>query len=257
MRRVRFAVALAAAGLGLGVASATADPVAYTYSNTLTNSTLQTITGSPDATGGCTFAPPVLSRTPGGPAMEERQVSTNFANCTSVVETGQLSSDQVAALQADTSLTSQSSPIDPFDSTSTSTNWGSGQTSTHSFNTRVTWFDLVNLRVNWTQSDLTYTKNSSCITSASGYGEWWWFTLTSWLLHSSSTYINAPQCSYRKVYTSAEYWNLLFCPAGTVKVFVKNVTSAVTIYAETGFVERTYEQNVPFCPALHWSLDQY
>src|SRR5437763_4718769 len=88
--------AVAVAGTGAaapdtsGTSGAAVKPLVVTYTTPgkLSDVTRTTIRGYPTGTGSCRFAFPKLTRQNGEPPVEARQVSTDFTNCTTVVETG-------------------------------------------------------------------------------------------------------------------------------------------------------------------------
>src|SRR5690349_5021026 len=73
-----------------GTSGAAVQPLVVTYNapGRLSDVTRTTIRGYPTGTGSCRFAVPKLTRQNGAPPDEARQISTDFTNCTTVVETG-------------------------------------------------------------------------------------------------------------------------------------------------------------------------
>jgi hypothetical protein len=246
--------ALAVAGSGAAApinSDAAANPlvVGFTTPGKLSDVTRTTIRGYPTGTGSCRFAFPKLTRQNGAPPVEARQVSTDFSNCTTVVETGTPQSI-AGALPSGLSKAGVASranrPETPARTTQTA-----ALTDTHHF--RVTWYDIVGFTVNWVQSNITATISGTCVTSASGSWNTWWLSGTGWSSHSVSSFINAPQCANRQVSTTTSFSNGLFCWPGTVWVYYNGVHVFRSYAAFSGWVDSTYEQNVFACPPLHWN----
>jgi hypothetical protein len=225
--------------------------VSYKNRGELANASRATIKGTPDGLGGCRFAFPKLTRPNGAPPVEARQVSTDFSNCTTVVETGTPTS--VPADRADGATSAGTASRDHPRAVAKRTLQSRARaalTDTHHY--RVTWYDIIGLSVNWVQSNITATISGTCVTSASGSWNSWWLTATGWGSHPVYSYINAPQCANRSVRTTTKFSNGAFCWPGTVWVYYNNVYVFRSYAAFSGWVDSTFEQNVFACPPLHW-----
>ena len=229
---------------------ASGNPLVVTYSTPgqLSDVTRTTIRGFPTGTGGCRFAFPKLKRQNGAPPVEARQVSTDFSNCTTVVETG--TPQSVTGTNPAGSMRAGIASPNHQRGTGARTTQLAALTDTHHF--RVTWYDIVGLTVNWVQSNITATISGTCVTSASGSWNTWWLSGTGWSSHSVSSFINAPQCANRNVSTTTSFSNGLFCWPGTVWVYYNGVHVFRSYAAFSGWVDSTFEQNVFACPPLHW-----
>jgi hypothetical protein len=84
--------AIAALGLlvilGAGLASTSAFGLVGGGEEPLEDSYFTTITGEKASDGSCIWSPPPLEPVPGSDLVEQRQVSVNEEDCTSVIETG-------------------------------------------------------------------------------------------------------------------------------------------------------------------------
>jgi hypothetical protein len=199
---------------------------------------------------------PRLTRQNGDPPVEARQVSTNFSNCTTVIETGVPSligggTGLDGASGAGTSQASGDAGGSPARQTQ-ATHAGARTTATDTHSFRVTWYDIVGITVNWVQSNITATVSGSCVTSASGTWEDYWLTLTGWGQWSASSSINPSNCASRTVSTNVTMANGGFCYPGTVWVYYNGVSVFRSPYATSGWVNSTYEQNAALCPSLHY-----
>ena len=248
--------AVAVAGSGVAapardMSGAAVNPLVVTYSTPgkLSDVTRTTIRGYPTGTGSCRFAFPKLTRQNGEPPVEARQVSTDFTNCTTVVETGTPQSF-AGAMPSGMSKAGLAAPAKRAGAPARTTQTAA-LTDTHHF--RVTWYDIVGLSVNWVQSNITATISGTCVTSASGSWNTWWLSGTGWSSHSVSSFIDPPQCASRNVSTTTSFSNGLFCWPGTVWVYYNGVHVFRSYAAFSGWVDSTFEQNVFACPPLHWN----
>jgi hypothetical protein len=88
-RKLRFLVFIVGSVALWAVNPAAAQTVAFSYDDSLMNSSLTTVTGYPKPGGVCVFRPPALELGPAaGSAVEQRQVSVDFETCETVLETG-------------------------------------------------------------------------------------------------------------------------------------------------------------------------
>lgn len=226
------------------------DVVSFANPRELANPTKATIKGSPDGFGGCRFTFPKLTRPNGAPPVEARQVSTDYSNCTTVVETGTPTSAPGDSPEGATGAGPASSSPRAVGKRTLQSRSRAALTDTHHY--RVTWYDIVGLTVNWVQSNITATISGTCVTSASGSWNSWWLSGTGWGSHPTYSYINASQCANRAVRTTTKFSNGLFCWPGTVWVYYNNVYVFRSYAAFSGWVDSTSTQNVFACPPLHW-----
>src|SRR6266571_9555893 len=99
MRAIFFAAALVA--FGVPVTSAAGSQAQYA----LKDATRSVLLGSKTGDGGCVFRPPPLSLGPREKAIARRTVSTDFATCSQITETGKpLHVTNVYTAQKGTSL---------------------------------------------------------------------------------------------------------------------------------------------------------
>lgn len=220
----------------------------YTDSYSLADPTTQVLQGTVGPGGTCLFKFPKLTEPLGGPNLEMRQVWTDFSTCTTGLETG----IPPRSNQEPTPIGSGSATIEQ---TSTQRMLQRAAAS-GTIRFRVWWQDIIDLTVNWLQSNLTYTTNASCVTSASGSWSDYYRSGTGWAREYANASINPANCSYRRVTSNAKYHNYVFCAPTQVYVTYQGVTAQVTPAAQSGWVNSTFAQESPIsdplCPNLHF-----
>lgn len=216
----------------------------------LLKSTFKTIKGKATVDGGCSFRFPPLKLGPADTALESRQVSTDFTDCTTVVETGIPVEPSNASSRDEAEGTSDTERIGRLEAPR-----GPGQEAVLAVASayfRVWWEDVINVRVTETRSNITWGYNGTCTTSVSGSGYWWWRSGTGWLRHAYGKN-QSRTCSVAKVWSDATYKNGAFCWPGTVWNYYDNV-EVRGWYNGTlgGSVARTWTTYPFACPTLHY-----
>ena len=199
----------------------------------LLNPTLQTVVGSP-LDGGCLIQPPALELGPLEAAVEQRQLSLDRATCTAVFETG---TPETVVTGDEPGGVSETVIADaPRDGRTLS-----AIAATSSAYYEVWWEDFVNIDTTKVRSNIAWTWNGSCVTSASGSGYFWWRSGTGWSLVSRSSFITTG-CTSRRVYSDAHYRNGSFCwPLPATHTYYDNVTVRGSYNgALAGWVNRTW-----------------
>ena len=228
------------------------DVEVYPPDSSYLNSTKTTISGVRDADGSCTFQPPGLMLGPGQKAVASRQLSADYTDCTTVVETGTptvLTSPLPAAdVQLDTGTSvAATAPASPtVTDAAAATHTSQGYYAVH-------WWDPPGLRVTGTYSYLRWNWNGSCTSATKGWYYTWWRSGTGWRRDSVSS-TRYPACTVTKVRTSATYHNSIFCHGATVRNYV--VGAEIRGWNSGGMggsVQRTYTTYPSVCPHLHWT----
>lgn len=227
----------------------------YPAPNNLANPTYSTIVGTPDLLGGCDFKFPVLTLPDGAVGVAAQQISTNWSNCTTVVESGTLLSPPATAGPGGASSVAATgfAPAGVAASEPGRHLARAASTDTHHF--RVTWYDPINITLNWMQSNITATVSGSCVTSASGGANDYWETVTGWKHDgplSSYQDSNYWSCSGRAIQSYDSFDNPVFCWPDDIWTVYNGVEVERTPYAWSGWVYDTHEINGPACPSLHW-----
>ena len=249
-RRLASAGALFALLALVAAASATAEPgppsdpgSAAQDHPRLLNPKRETIVGRP-LDGGCLFQPPSLELEPLEAAVERHQVSTNLRACTAVLETGTPETIRTGDEPGGSSETALASHGGNERSLSAAR-------ATSSAYYEVWWEDFVNIDTTKVRSNIAWTWNGSCVTSASGSGYFWWRSGTGWSRVSRSVYITTG-CTYRRVYSDAHYRNGAFCwPLPATHTYYDNVTVRGAYNGGLrGWVNSTWTTGD--CLPLHW-----
>lgn len=220
------------------------DVVTYRNAGRLRKPVLATIVGRHDPFSGCAFRFPRLTRAFGEAPVVARQISTDFANCTTVIERGhvrRVGSGQKSSMRS-------APPVIPPDG-------GCGVTGISHF--RLTWYDIAGITVNWQQSNLYYCKSSTCVTTASGDYNQYWLTASGWGARAVYQALNPIGCAFRKYATTTQFVNSVFCWPGTVTVYDTGVSAGVTPFALSGWADETHENNAFACPSLHYGVSLF
>lgn len=87
------------------------------------------------------------------------------------------------------------------------------------------WFeDVVGLELNEVKSNISFSYNGSCVTSASGSGYWWWRSGTGWESPTNRGSWISTSCNNSKVWSQADYRNTGFCWPYTSNTHFRGVT---------------------------------
>jgi hypothetical protein len=87
------------------------------------------------------------------------------------------------------------------------------------------WFeDVVGLELNEVKSNLSFSYNRSCVTSAAGSGYWWWRSGTGWEPPTNKGAWISTTCNNSKVWSQADYRNTGFCAGYTSNTHFRGVT---------------------------------
>lgn len=150
----------------------------------------------------------------GAVGVATQQISTNWSNCTTVVESGTLLSPPPAAGPGGASSVAANGFAPAGAAATEPVRRPAHATSTNTHHFRVTWYDPVNLTLNWMQSNITATVSGSCVTSASGGANDYWETATGWKHDgplSSYEDSNYWSCSGRAIQSYDSFDNSVFC----------------------------------------------
>lgn len=237
--------------------------VFYPQQEPLLDSRLLTLKGQPTATGVCQFAFPVLTLGPDEEVVQARQISTDYTDCTTVVEIGIPigdAPDPLAKTEGESETleaVAEGGPqggvdLVPPGELRREIAAASGTSSAYY---RVWWEDIVNWRVNEAKSNIAWSYNGSCVTSASGSLTPYWLTTTGWTKTYSGVWITTG-CSSRKVYSVVIYKNGAFCWPGDVFTYYNNVTVRGTATnGLSGWYDATWTDSPIGCPPLHFHTE--
>jgi hypothetical protein len=224
----------------------------YPAPSNIGSPTYSTIVGTPDVSGGCDFQFPKLILPNGATAgVAEQQISTDWSNCTTVVEKGTLLSSppDVTAGGNSTSTTAGGNASSP----DVLCCGGGGGGGTYTDHFRVTWYDPLDITLNWMQSNISGSISGNCVTSGSGGANDYWETVTGWKHDGPlSAYTDMWSCSGRGIQSYDSFDNPVFCWPDDIWTVYNGVEVEQTPYAESGWVYDTHEINGPACPGLHW-----
>ncbi|MCL6549587.1 MAG: hypothetical protein K6T37_01075 [Acidothermus cellulolyticus] len=84
--------------------------------------------------------------------------------------------------------------------------------------------DVVGLELNEARSNISFSYNGSCVTSASGSGYWWWRSGSGWEPPTNKGSWISTTCNNAKVWSQADYRNTGFCLGYTSKTPFRGVT---------------------------------
>lgn len=222
------------------------DVVSYAHDDALQNSKVETLQGTKLKGGGCAFKFPGLELGPDESAIESRQLSTNFKECSTVIETGVPTDGQEDSYPLDgTGETETPLVPNPKPQQKRAAAGASGFY-------RVWWEDVINLKVTEVKSEIAWTFNGTCVTSASGSAYYWWRSGTGWLKDGSNSWIS-DGCASRAVNTDAVYKNGAFCWPGTVWNYYSDVVVRGRNDGSIGSSLNDTWTTYPFaCPTLHY-----
>ncbi len=87
------------------------------------------------------------------------------------------------------------------------------------------WFeDVAKLALNEVRSNVSFSYNGSCVTSASGSGYWWWRSGTGWNPPTNKGSWISTTCNNSQVASQADYSNSGFCLGYTSNTHYRGVT---------------------------------
>jgi hypothetical protein len=222
--------------------------VRYDHDSPLANASLVRLRGTPTGNGGCALPVPQLRLEPDETAVAARQISTNFTDCSTVVEIGTpvTREDPPAGVARETV---DAVPVTTAEDAAIAATSSSGYY-------RVWWEDVINLDVHQVKSNISWTWDNFCVGPASGSANFSWLAASGWSKRSGSAWLSNG-CSVRQVFSNAEYENGFFCwPAGTVRSYYVDVTvSGWFDGVLLGRVSNTWTTYPPLCPHLHYNTE--
>jgi hypothetical protein len=218
--------------------------VHHGHAQRLANASLVRMRGTPTGDGGCTFTIPELTLRPGEHAIAARQVSTNYTDCSTLVEIGTPASRATTPTDGsrETALAAATGTADA----------GINATSSSGYY-RLWWEDVVNIDVHSVKVNISWVWDGICVGASSGSVNYWWRSGTGWYKYSNSQW-GTSNCTASRMHSNAEYRNGSFCPWGTVRsryedAFVEGRWSGVL----TGGIGSTPWTTYPEpCPHLHY-----
>jgi|GEM_PF-4635138 len=233
--------------------------VFYDNQDALLDSWLLTMKGRSLVDGGCEFSFPVLTLGPDENAVQARQVSTDYTDCTTVIEIG-TPLGEAPVPEADSDGKSESVEVVPEGGVDLVPNgalrrqWAPATSSASAYY-RVWWSDVINLKVHETKTNISWSYDGSCVTSASGSLNTYWLTASGWTKNYSGSWVTTG-CSSRKVYAVTIFKNGAFCWPGDVFSYYNNVTVQGTYNnGLSGWVDSTYSTYPIGCPHLHYNTE--
>ena len=278
-------VALMTAGaLGLTGNPASAQPSSptgdegsrvVTYKNTgvLENAEVLTVNGKTTGDGGCSFEFPNLKLSPNETAIQARQISTDFANCTTKVEigvpAGATSTDSKSVTESvkagapaagSTTITPTAAPLPARIKTAERLAQPTGAAAIAAVQStgyyRVWWEDIINLDVHEVKSNVRWSwDNYNCVWGYSGWTNYSWLSASGWSKNSSNQAM-FPSCGLADYTSVAVYRNGAFCWPGVVWSYYDNVRAQGRWDGWLlGSVTNTYTTYPFACPTLHWNAE--
>lgn len=237
--------------------------VFYPQQAPLLGTRLLTLKGQPTGTGGCEFALPVLTLGPEQEAVQARQISTDYTDCITVIEIGTPIGEAPDPLEQTEGTTETLEALPeggPEGGVDLVPPGGLRRElapviQTSSAYYRVWWEDIFNIRVNEAKSNIAWSYDGSCVTSASGSLSPYWFTTSGWTKTYSGVWITNG-CASRKVYSVAIYKNGAFCWPGDVFTYYNNVTvQGTATNGLSGWYDATWTDSPIGCPPLHFHTE--
>lgn len=223
--------------------------VQHDHEHSLANASLVRVQGTPTDDGGCRFSFPELRLRPGETAIAARQVSTNYTDCSTVVETGVPASSSRSPAPAGGAW--EVAPGGSVAAADTSPDNGVTAVSSSGYQ-RVWWEDAAHWDVHRVRTNLSWTWDpNTCLIAASWSGDYWalW---TGWSKVSSSIYPLQTSCSLVWVANEAEFSNSTVC-LGTVRSYYRTNAEVWSNGTMVGRVTNTWTTYPhALCPRLHY-----
>jgi hypothetical protein len=218
----------------------------YSYDAPLAGARRVTVQGQ-RVGDGCSFQPPALSLQAGQRAIAARQVSTDFTNCTTVVEIG--TPTEVTPNMPDEVIHGEGIETKGVRTTqSRARTMGTSQAYY-----KITWYDIVGLTLNYTRSILNWVWNGSCVLGSTHTWATWQQTATGWQLD----YVNGWKdtgCDSHYGHVNSAFVNWPFCVPPPVRIYYNDVRIRGG-YAGGygGYLGSTYQTGS--CAPLHWGAE--
>lgn len=221
-----------------------------------TSRVVEVLRGRP-VIGGCELPVPRSTRQAGAPAVYVRQLWVDVEECTTGVETLELTDLQAALLASRIdghSIVADRAAGRP-DHAGSSGDVGIATHLAASASYYVWWEDVVNIMVNRVIADIDWKHHNSgsgCVDYTSGRGFFWYKAETGWVRNSANAWYSE-SCTLAKVWADAVYSNSRFCSWTTVTTHYDNVTVAGDRWGGgSGWVVSTWTDPGTACPKLHY-----
>jgi hypothetical protein len=222
----------------------------------LLNSVKKTLKGTKAKDGSCIWHPADMTLAPQDRAIEQRQVSADYANCTTVVEIG--NPTQIDRIEPDEQLTTTANAARPrLTRTTASKRTLAGRkytvTSSKAYY-KVTWWDVANQPLNYVRSILNWfwRSDGGCINGS--IAEWAEFhqvasgwTITSWDKWKTTS------CTDHRTHSSADFKNSIFCTPPSTYMHYRNVRIRGGYTGTYGAALDSTWTDGTQCAPLHWS----
>ena len=248
-------------GSGAGTSASASRSYHFTYSGKppLLNSVKKTLKGDKKKDGGCVWHPADMTLAPQDLALEQRQISADYAACTTVVEIGNPTSIESTSGEA---LANESAPTAGGAGYAGVTGGSSSKArrlaAASAYNTsqayyKVTWYDIVGVDVNHVRSILNWTwGNGGCIVGSVASSATYLFPSTGWG-RTSWNWWKTTSCQDHRTHTDADFINRIFCPAVTVQTHYRDVRIRGGYTGTYGAaLDSTSTDASGPCPPLHW-----
>src|SRR5438552_737289 len=248
------AASAAQRGFGAAAPASFSRSFHFTYNDKppLLNSVKKTLKGDKKKDGSCVWHPADMALAPQDLAVEQRQISADYASCTTVVEIGipteidEIAPDETLATGPAGARTTYSAK------TRRLARAGSLYNTTQAYY-KVTWYDIVNLPLNYVRSILNWTwGQGGCIVGSTASSAIFSQSATGW----GNTYWNwwkTTSCTDHRTHTDADFKNSIFCFPPSTYTHYRNVRVRGG-YTGTygGALDSTWTDGTQ-CAPLHWS----
>lgn len=243
-----------AGAVTLDNASSDGSVESYTYDYKLVDSRIDTLHGTRDPGGGCTFEFPILRLGPDETAVEARPVELDFESCDQIIEIGTPPLDSLIQPPPEGGASS----VELFDEDDQGS-VDSAQLATGSRGSaalaasgsatayyEVRWHDVVHATTTNTRAYLDWSWNGSCVTASDAWGYYWWLALTGWSKVSSSGYKVTSCNNVKSAVNLVHYMNNTFCaPVGV----------DVDTYVDDSWVRGYYNGSVNGGQVSTWTVE--
>lgn len=229
----------------------------FTYNGKppLLNSVKKTLKGDKRKDGGCTWHPADMTLAPQDKALEQRQISVDNANCTTVVEIGNPAS--IDTLDGE-ELASQAGPQAGPARAGASYSPRGRRLSAAATNVaskawyKVTWYDVVGLELNHVRPILAWTWNGSCVVASTSDVGTFWQSATGWS-RTSLNWWRTTSCSDHRTHADADFKNSIFCFPPSTYTHYRNVRIRGGGNGTYGAALDSTWTDGTQCAPLHWS----
>jgi len=229
----------------------------FTYNGKppLLNSVKKTLKGDKRKDGGCTWHPADMTLAAQDRALEQRQISADYADCTTVVEIGNPTSiDSLAGeeLASQAGVPASRARVGASYSPRVRRLSAAATNVASKAYYKVTWYDIADLTLNSVRPILAWTWNGSCVVASTSDVGTFQQTASGW----SRTYFNwwrTTSCSDHRTHADADFKNSIFCTPPATYTHYRNVRIRGGGNGTYGAALDSTWADGDVCLPLHWS----